>query len=187
MASELWDNLRFQIKTWWENWPARKWINDNPRTVIKIAAGSFGLFVLVLVWIVWPSGEGAYRRPDKAWYYDVGTDTLFLGDAELGSPVAAPSEKKTAYRARLLAYAAEPNEDEQFIGFLEMTDANTIGRNDERPRVLVRTIEDANWYAADSVKGRNIVQGAVVPNSRGMLPHPVEPVNKIEPRDARAR
>ena len=65
----------------------------------------------------------------------------------------------------MLSYVAEPNESQRFIAFLQTTEPTS-----DNPKNLVRTLDDPNWVAIDTPKGREIIQEPFKLNEQGQLP-----------------
>ena len=157
----------------------REWINDNPEISRRLCYASFCLLVLVIVWIAWPRSE--YRpatEPVKVWFYDLNTKKLFTANTDSIPPIAAPSGlmpdgKPAGVKAVVLSYVTEPNESERLVGFLQTTDAN------DKTRILVCTITDANWVSADTREGRLIAEQAFKPNDKGRMPHIYSPPYRV--------
>jgi hypothetical protein len=167
---------RYAIEDWWRNLPARRWVNSNPKIAIRLSCASFAVLLVVVIWVCWPSCEVKKELPPNlAWFYDLNTGKLFVAGIDETPPIAAPSGSLpdgglAGVRAFVLSYVKEPNESERFIGFLQTAQAGS-----DKPVILVRTVNDANWIALASLKGRSIVQNSFKPNQMGRMPHVCSP------------
>ena len=182
MFFKLPDWLIYDIKHKWEQLAVRKWINQNPKIVFIITGCSVLLFLVLLISFLRPSMSSVKAaKVKKEWYYDLNTGKLFVDKIGLTSPTAAPSGPlpnggQAGVRAYVFSYNLNPDEkSEPFIGFLEISDPNVRAMNDEIKRWrlgrLIRTVEDANWYQADSQEGRAILQSIFSPSEKGSQPY----------------
>ena len=191
MTFEIPDWLKYDIQRkrerlgqWWEDWAGRKWINDNPASVMIITAASVLLLLVVIVWLSWPEHVPEVVEYKKEWFYDLNTEELFTAEKGLTPPIEAPSGplangEPAGVRAYVLTYVDEPNEAERFIAFLEIAapeDANDVsGKPGLRPKPamrwgrgkLLRRLNDEKWVPGDSPQGQAIFRNALAPNEKG--------------------
>ncbi|MHC4741042.1 MAG: hypothetical protein ACYS8Z_03975 [Planctomycetota bacterium] len=193
MAFEIPEWLKYEIERkrerldrWWAEWPARKWINDNPVIVVALAGASVLLLLIVIVKLSWPEHVPQVAEPEKEWYYDLNTGELFAAKRGLTPPIDAPSGplpdgSPAGVRAYVLSFVSDPNEDERFIAFLEIADPNAGELADRRgPKLtpamrwgrgrLLRRVDDEQWVQGDSTEGQIIFRDALTPNERGQRP-----------------
>lgn len=189
MGFRIPDWLRFELAEKWERLTARvpiawtttrKSINVNPRVVVGITIASLAVLLLIVIWLLIP-GERTleYEEPEKAWFYDLNTDKLFVAKSNLVAPIEAPSGplpdgRPAGVKAYVFSYAAEPNESNRFIGFLETSDPNApataSGSEEWGEGMLIRRLEDKAWAPANSKKGLAIVKEAYQANENGESP-----------------
>lgn len=197
MAFRIPDWLRYEIREKRE-WPAamlqdvRRWINrQDPRLIIGITVFT----VLMLVGVIGLlSGPEAPEIQDfkKAWYYDLNTGKLFAAKSSLVPPIEAPSGPlpdggPAGVMAHVFTFAAEPNESDRFIGFLETTDPNAgiNGSGSEGIRrggfaswgqgKLIRRVEDEKWVSGVSKEARAIFNEAFAPGENAERPRSCPP------------
>jgi hypothetical protein len=163
----------------------RRWVNDNPKAVWGITSVSVFILLLILISILSGGSRPEVAAPKKAWFYDLNTGKLFVGRASRAGPIKAPSGslengEPAGVKANVFTYANEPNENELIIGYMEKPDPNVTLEGIEVRKVggsagrwgegkLVRTVEDPNWVAATSHKGRNILREATKRDSMGRI------------------
>ncbi|HAL45776.1 MAG: hypothetical protein A2Y12_14695 [Planctomycetes bacterium GWF2_42_9] len=181
-----WKYLKYDIEEWLKRPAIRKWINDNPRIVIRITIATISLFLIILIFKLVP-----YRSPNvsmnhKAWFYDLNTKKLFAEDGDKIPPIDAPSGKLAGVKAYVLSYVLEPNENEKFIAYLEKftpqgrkyidickeakTKVTEKMINDLNCNRYVSKPNDINWFLASSDKGREILRQANKANDKGQMP-----------------
>ncbi len=191
------DWLRYEIGERWESVAAkfgdlRRWINrQDPRLIIGITVFT----VLMLIGVIGLfSGPGAPEVQEfkKAWYYDLNTGKLFVAKGGLIPPIEAPSGplpdgSPAGVRAYVFTFAAEPNESDRFIGFLETTDPNAgiNGSGSEGGRrggfaswgqgKLIRRVEDEKWVSGSSKEARAILDEAFAPDENAERPRSCPP------------
>lgn len=185
MGLRLPDWLRIELAEKWERFSekvpiARGWVNRNPKAVIGVTIASLAVLLLIVIWLLIP-GERTLEleAPGKAWFYDLNTGELFVDRSDLAAPIKAPSGPLpdgglAGVKAYVFSYAAEPNESERFIGFLEKADPNgaAIGSDSDEWGVgmLIRRLEDKEWVRANSKKGRAILTEVYRANEHGESP-----------------
>jgi hypothetical protein len=187
------DWLGYEMQEKWESVAAkledvRRWLNrQNPRLIVGITA--FFLFILFMIIIGMLSGPGApiVQEYEKAWYYDLNTGKLFVDKSSLVPPIEAPSGplpdgSPAGVRAHVFTFAAEPNESDRFIGFLETTDPNaemdssssdggmTGGFTSWGHGKLIRRIESEKWVSGSSKQARIILNEVFAPNENAERP-----------------
>ena len=192
------DWLKYEIRENWE-WVAaklldvRRWINRQDRRII-IGITVVAVVVLLIVVISFLSGPEApeVKEFKKAWYYDVNTGKLFVAKSSLIPPIEAPSGplpdgRAAGVRAHVFTFAAEPNESERFIGFLETTDPNAgINSSDSDggrrggfaswgEGKLIRRVEDEKWVSGMSKEARDIFNDAFAPDENAERPRSCPP------------
>lgn len=178
--------LGYEIKEWWENLPARKWVNDNPNLIFGITGASVFLLLVIIIWLLIPDKTVETEVYEKEWYYDLNTEKLFTAKIGQTPPIKAPSGplpngQPAGVRAYVFTYVDEPNEAEKKIGFLETTDPNWV-RTESRAIVsgadaaeqwgqgrLIRRLKDEQWFPANSRAGRYIRKRLTLPNEKGEL------------------
>ena len=182
MFLKLPDWLIYDIKHKWEQLEIKKWINENPKVVFIVTGCSMLLFLVLLISFLRSSTNTVSTvKIEKEWYYDLNTGKLFVAQVGQTPPIEAPSGPlpngmPAGIRAYVFSYSLKPDkQSERFIGFLETADSNagTISNDIKRWEhgKLIRTIEDANWYQADSPEGRAILQNIFSPNEKGPQPY----------------
>jgi len=156
-------------------------INDNAKLVTILAGCS--LFVLmVTLWIVLrppPMRQQDWGR--NAWFYDLNTGRLFVGEAKQVGPIEAPSGPlpngdPAGLRAHVYSYVLDPNESERFVGFLEKPDPRT-GRGKHTADLsdfqnwshnkLIRSVDNEEWVRATGPRGQEILDELTRPNELG--------------------
>jgi len=174
----------YEIKEWWERLEARKWINRNPKTIIRVTIASVAVLLVIVVWLLWPEKTVKVENLEKEWFYDLNSGELFTARIGQSPPIESPSGplpdgRAAGVRAYVFSYVDEPNEAQRFIGFLETVDPNAQGRaasstepvtdswKDWGRGRLIRRVEDKRWAPADSEQGRRILRGAFGPNKKG--------------------
>ena len=198
MAFKIPDWLGYEIREKWE-WVAakfldlRSWINRrDPRVIIGITAATVLLLLVVVISLL--SGPEAPEIQDfkKAWYYDLNTGKLFAAKSDLIPPIEAPSGplpdgRAAGVRAHVFTFAAEPNESDRFIGFLETRDPNAgiNGSGSEGGRTggfaswgqgkLIRRVEDEKWVSGSSKEARDIFNDAFAPAENAERPRSCSP------------
>jgi len=182
-----WEYIRYDLLRRWEQAAIRQWINKNPKIVIAVTAISVFIFLATLIWLAIPDGTGQPEIVKKGWFYDLNTGKLFMARYNARPPVKAPSGplpdgSRAGVRACVLTHVDEPNESQWFIAFLETTkpdviktappdeDTTAAGEAVLRRDIYIRTVEDANWTAADSRQGRAIIKKAFGPDRAGRYP-----------------
>jgi len=169
----------------------RQWINERPKLIYGVAAGTGILFLVVLIILLKPPTN----RPSvqMVWFYDLNRQSLFAAPDDQLPPIKAPSQgKKETELKGVRAYAFYYNDQEdktkEFVGYLEnytkearqAHEKLTSAQGNERAVLLgrinegrlVRRLEDAEWVAAHSPKGLKVMREAMKPNEDGILPRP---------------
>lgn len=176
--------LGYEIKEWWENWPARKWVNNNPNLIFGITGFSVLLLLVIIIWLLIPDKTVEQEVYKKEWYYDLKTEKLFTANIGQTPPIDAPSGplsngEPAGVRAYVFTYVDEPNEAEHFIGFLETSDPNFVPTGSKPidneidaaqqwgQSKLIRQLKDERWYPANSRAGRYIRKLPFRPNENG--------------------
>lgn len=189
-----WKYVRYQAEDylertaeWWKEWRVRKWVNANPRIVIISAAATTVLLIGVIFAV---TRKKAIPKPEdypKAYYFDLNTGKLFVGQRDLATPTEAPSGKQAngqpaGVKAYVFSYVENPDESQRFIGFLEMQDAGYTGVKEINPETkwgkgkLIKRVEDKKWVAANSAEGKRLLDGVVYKaNKNGEMPIPCQP------------
>ncbi len=192
------DWLRYEIREMWE-WVAaklldvRRWINrQDPRIIIGITVVTVFLLVVVVISLLSGPEAPEIKEFKKAWYYDLNTGTLFAAKSGLVPPIEAPSGplpdgSPAGVRAHVFTFAAEPNESDRFIGFLETMDPNAA-INSSGPDggrrggfaswgegKLIRRVEDEKWVSGSSKEARAIFNDAFAPNENAERPRSCPP------------
>ena len=193
MAFKLpkWEYLKYDIDD--RARVVRKWINQRPKLITYITFGSFFILLVIVVSLAIPDRKTIpEKKYKKAWFYDLNTAELFIHKSNVSPPIEAPSGpmadgSAAGVRAYVFSYVTEPNEKERFIGFLETLSPQAkeheaafrestekITRQtiaEFRSGSLIRTLDDPNWYRADSDKARSIFIKVFKPDDRGRTPH----------------
>ena len=167
---------------WWSERGPRKWINNNPKFVVSVAALSLIILILAIIPLLRTEKIDPIKPTDNEWYYDLNTNELFIAPKGLPVPTEAPSGslpngKPAGVRACVLSFALEPKESETFIGYLETSDPNTkniTGGNWSKGK-LIRRIQDDQWFTIQSSKGKEIIQEAFLADINGERPIYVRP------------
>lgn len=183
MLFNLPDWLHYEIKERWERIEIRKWINKNPRIIISITLAS-GLMLLVAIGISIPEKSvPVVKEYKKGWFYDTSSGELFIDKSDDFPFVDSNSdtsshEKLKIVRAYVFSYVSEPNESEQFIGFLEIPDPNFKPESAD-PQLrgakrwgqgkLIRRLDDEQWVPANSSEGQYILSVLFRPNENGQI------------------
>jgi hypothetical protein len=161
----------------------RQWLNINPKVAIGITIASASVLLIVVICMLIPPKTPEIEVYEKQWYYDLNTAKLFTAKADLAVPIEAPSGPlkdgtPAGVRAYVFSYVQDPNESERFIGFLETTDPNVTEEELAAAKTmsgavrwgrgkLIKTVEDENWYRADSRAGLEIVKQLSNLNDKG--------------------
>lgn len=178
------------IRDWWHDWPARGWINGHPRAVVTCATATVALLAVVIVWVVatWGGKEQAVEPGGRAWFYDLNTGELFISRANRVPPIKTPSGPmpdgtEAGVRAHLVSFGQD--DAEPIIAYLETCapDADKQLYLQSRAQygegwgrgMLVRRVYEKEWVAADSPKGRAIVEQAMWPDKQGRIARAVLP------------
>ncbi|MCE5340295.1 MAG: hypothetical protein LLF92_04105 [Planctomycetaceae bacterium] len=192
-----WKYLKYELKERWQRLTVRKWINDNPKIIIRITIATVALFFILLIIKLIP-----YRPPKsvfnrKAWFYDLNTKKLFAEDGDKIPPIDAPSGKLAGVRACVLSYALEPNESDKFIGYLEKftpqgrkcidicKEAGTkvteeMIKDLNNNRYVSKPNDINNWFLASSEQGKEILKQANKINDKGQMPIRCSPMHKCD-------
>lgn len=193
MAFMIPDWLRYEIREKRE-WLAaklldvRRWINrQDPRIIMGITVFTVLAFIIVVISLFSGPEAPEIKEFEKAWYYDLNTGKLFVAKSGLVPPIEAPSGplpdgRPAGVRAHVFTFAAEPNESERFIGFLETTDPNAefTGSGPDEGRTggfvswgegkLIRRVEDEKWVSGSSKEARAILNDVFAPNENAERP-----------------
>jgi hypothetical protein len=192
------DWLRYEIRENWGKLAAkfgilRRWINrQDPRIIIGITVVTVFLLVVVVINLLSGPEAPEIKEFKKAWYYDLNTGKLFVAKSGLVLPIEAPSGplpdgRPAGVRAHVFTFAAEPNESDRFIGFLETTDPNAainssgsdVGRRGGFANwgygKLIRRVEDEKWVSGSSKEARAIFNDAFAPNENAERPRSCPP------------
>lgn len=186
MASKLdqWRDLIHEIKEIWRLLPIRRWINSNPKTIIRITVVSIFLLLIVIISLLMPEDTVTVQDYKKAWFYDLNTGRLFIARSDAVPPIKAPSGplpdgRPAGVRAYVFSYTAEPNKSDTFIGFLEIPDpaakdnlSDSTNSEFSSPRQwgkgkLIRRPDDQQWHPADSSEGQAILKEILLANKNG--------------------
>jgi len=170
----------------------RDWLNDLDRKwVIGITCGCVFIFMLVL----FASGSDELlvesKTKGKAWFYDLNTGELFVDNADKIPPIKAPSGRlpsgeHAGVLAYVLSFAAEPNDSDMFVAYLEkmtekgkkyellfrkskqeVTEKTIDAWNSER---LICEPNDTEWHSVNSEQGQAIMKQAFKQDSIGQKP-----------------
>ena len=192
------DWLRYEIRENWEKVAAkfgvlRRWINrQDPRIIIGITVVTVVILFVVVISLFSGPGAPEVQEFKKGWYYDLNTGKLFVAKSSLVPPIEAPSGplpdgKPAGVRAHVFTFAAEPNESDRFIGFIETTDPNAgiNGSDSDGGRrggftswgqgKLIRRVEDEKWVSGSSKEARAIFDEAFAPNENSERPRSCPP------------
>jgi hypothetical protein len=170
------------FRQWWTDRGSRRWINNNPKLVVTVAALSTIILVVAIIPLFRAKKIEPIKPSGNQWYYDLNTQELFIAPKGLPVPTDAPSGplpngEPAGVRACLLSFALEPNESETFIGYLETSDPNaknlTGGSWDQGK--LIRRIQDEQWFTTKSPQGQDIIQEAFRADMDGERPIYVRP------------
>jgi len=189
MSIEIPDWVKYELLERWHKY--RRFVNRNPRAVWGIALASGFILFLVLISILSRPSRPQPQISKKAYFYDLNTAKLFVGKADDAGPVKAPSGplpngQPAGVRAHVFTYVNDPNENDLIIGYLEMPDPNYIEKTDELERIvagkvewgqgkLLRRLEDSEWMAANSSRGKWIQQQAAKRDQFGRIPRYYSP------------
>jgi len=184
MSIEIPDWVKYELLERWHRY--RVFVNRNPRAVWGIALASGFVLFLVLISILSRPSRPQPQISKKAYFYDLNTAKLFVGKADDAGPVKSPSGplpngQLAGVRAHVFTYVNEPNENDLIIGYLEMPDPNYVQKTDELERMvaartewgqgkLLRRLEDSEWVAADSSRGKWIQNQAAKRDQFGRIP-----------------
>ena len=170
------------FQQWWTEQGPRKWINNNPKIVLTVAALSTIIFLLAIIPLLRAKKIDPIKPSENEWYYDLNTKELFIAPKALPVPTEAPSGplpngKPAGVRACVLSYALEPKDSETFIGYLETSDPNTKNLTTQSwsQGKLIRRIQDDQWFTTQSSTGKEIIQKAFVADINGERPIYVTP------------
>jgi hypothetical protein len=193
MAFRIPDWLSYEIGEKWE-WLAsklldvRRWINrQNPKVIVGIMAFTVILLVIVVISLLSGPETPEIKEYKKAWFYDLNTGKLFTAKIDLIPPIDAPSGplpdgRPAGVKAHVFTFAAEPNESERFIGFLETTDPNAEINSSSSPGgrtggfagwghgKLFRRVEDKKWVSGSSKEARAILNKVFAPSENAERP-----------------
>ncbi|MHC4757764.1 MAG: hypothetical protein ACYTE8_03840 [Planctomycetota bacterium] len=193
MAAFL-DSIKFGIRRKLEQFQnleqvqaVRKWINNHPGLIVGTSIGSFLVLLIIIIVLLWPEKALQKIEYKKGWFYDLNTGQLFVDNSSKVPPIDAPSGLRpngqaAGVKAYVFSYAFDPNENERFIGFLEMPDPNAGSATSEDLSMisgksknwgegkLVRSPEFDEWVPANSNLGRMIISQAFLPNENGETP-----------------
>jgi hypothetical protein len=198
MAFRIPDWLRYEMREKWERVAAklldlRRWINrQDPRIIIGITVVTVFLLVVVVISLLSGPGAPEVKEFKKGWYYDLNTGKLFVAKSGLVPPIEAPSGplpdgRPAGVRAHVFTFAAEPNESDRFIGFLETTDPNTVinGSGSDGWRSggfaswgegkLIRRVGDEKWVSGSSKEARVILDETFAPDENAERPRSCPP------------
>ena len=174
----------------------RKWIKENPKIVISVSAASVLMFLAIMIEQLMPYSLPIISQTSKAWFYDLNTDKLFITDGDRIPPIYAPSGtlpdgQPAGVKAYVFSYVHDSNASERFIGYLEkytpegkkiissfrksgdkVTEKLIKQLNHNR---FVRSLDDDNWFLADSSQGRAILEQVSIKNEMGQIPYSCSP------------
>ena len=176
---------------------AREWLNERKTFSTIIIIGLFAVVVLISYLSLSAQDEELKAVvQNKSWFYDLNTGKLFTVNAGQLPPLEAPSGplsdgQPAGVKAYVFNYGGEPNEENQFIGYIETfkpeakekllnfvkSKTNNIEeamKLIEKGR-LVRRTADKQWVPADSNEGRAVINKAFRPNKEGEYPNPSQP------------
>ena len=178
LLGDKWESFQ----QWWTEQGPRKWINNNPKLVLTLAALSLIILVIAIIPLFRAEKIDPIKPSGNEWYYDLNTNELFIAPKGLPVPTEAPSGplpngKLAGVRACVLSFKLEPKESETFIGYLETADPNA--KNLTSPNwsqgKLIRRIQDDQWFTPQSSKGKEIIQQAFLADINGERPIYVRP------------
>jgi len=193
MAFRIPDWLGYEVRERWE-WLGsklldfRRWINrQNPKVIVGITAVTVLVLVIVVISLLSGPETPEIKEYKKAWFYDLNMGKLFTAKSDLIPPIEAPSGplpdgRPAGVKAHVFTFAAEPNESERFIGFLETTDPNaeinssssggggTDGFASWGHGKLFRRVEDKRWVSGSSKEARAILNKVFAPNENSERP-----------------
>jgi hypothetical protein len=178
------------LKQYLEQSSARQWINRNPWIMIGITAVSILVLLIVVIAQLAPEQPVEVVNYKKAWFYDLNTGKLFVAKSNAVPPIKAPSGplpngQPAGVKAYVFSY--EPNDSDNFIGFLEIHDHQAKNSNIASGETksdrnnswghdkLIRRVADEQWVPADSGQGRAILRKIYLPNENGKRPHYCSP------------
>lgn len=196
MASKLpdWINheLRYQgerLQNYLQKLPIRKWLNNNPRTIICLTVVSVIVLLVIVIKMLIPNRPVKIEDYRKSWFYDLNTGELFTAKSQLVPPIKAPSGplpngKPAGVLAYVFSYVSDPNESERFIGFLEISDPNfspdsadlqLSGAKRWGQGKLIRRVDGEQWVPVDSNEGQYILSVLFQPNENGRIAYYCQP------------
>ncbi len=170
------------FQQWYAEQGPRKSINNNPKLVVTLVALSTIILVAAIISLFRGKKIEPIKPSENQWYYDLNTQELFVAPKGLPLPTDAPSGplpngQPAGVRACLLSYELEPNESDTFIGYLETSDPNAKNLTEQSwsQGKLIRRIQDEQWFATKSAKGKEIIQKAFIADMHGERPIYVRP------------
>lgn len=167
-----------------QGWGLRQWIDRHAGAVVVAACLSVALLGFVLIRALWPARQGPVLRSRLAWFYDANTGRLFTDSFKKTGPIPAPSGPlpdggHAGLRAHVYSYVLEPSESELFVGFLERPDPSAGAKATAQDMTdlqawargrLIKRVKDAQWVAATSAEGQEILRELLKPDAHGRTP-----------------
>ena len=190
----VWRSIRhtwYEIEDQLKSLRIKELVNSNPKFVIGLSIASGVLFLLIVIISLLASRPAATWEREKAWFFDLNTQQLFVAGSDDVPPIDAPSGALTdgqpaGVRAYVFSYVNDPKVSERFIGYLEKFTPegqkmiSTIRKsksNVTRDMVrqlnrnrLIRRPSDTNWFPADSNDARFIIEQVARVNQPGQMP-----------------
>lgn len=158
----------------------RQWLNQHP------AMASLLLAVVLLGSVGVATLRGGRDIPTQQWFYDLGTGELFAADGNLLAPIDAPSGPAKGLEAAVFSCGDCGDSAQRFIGYFvfytdyykqaitmmrqsmdkdgtRATVSNEEGALGGGGGIMVRRVDDEQWYSMNSNQGAEI---AVAPYDR---------------------
>lgn len=142
---------------------ARNWLNNNSAMVTILAVV---ILIMSLAFIIISNTRPSYQpRVIDVYYYDLGTNKLFVDTSDKYPPIATPTGEMKGARAYVFSCGDCADESQRFIGYLEMytpqaksalEDPQPIDP-EEMPTIdifeegrLIRGVDAKDWVKANS-------------------------------------
>jgi len=141
---------------------ARQWLNDNPRIVGGVAAGSV-VVAVVLTTCTLTGGPPAADLPTQHWYWDPAGQTLFAAPADSVPPLPSDADHPGALRARVYSCGDCSDQSQRFVAFYEFytPDGRTAAQELASGAPSDR-LEDLELQRGEGLRYQNAETGEVI-------------------------
>jgi hypothetical protein len=166
----------YKIREQFEQLPLREWLNKNKNMTISIVAACLLFSIIIIFASLGSDSVSPEKITQKAWFFDLNTNKLFINDDKKLPPIKAPSGplpdgSKAGVKAYLYCRGYGENQSKPFIGFLETYTTSTKTDDKDQQKLstirMIRRKDDEEWFPADSYMGKMIMDELFRPNEKG--------------------